>query len=145
MDENEIIEALATFLRARGYFVRQRLLTTERGVDLIAQRAEDGPKLWVEAKGGTSSRSGSNRFGKPFTEGQVLDRVSKGFYAVAKLRSEHPRPDEVALVTPDTHWFRKHISAVSSIAAELSITLWVVQRDHGIIELRHDLTSGKLS
>ena len=47
-----------------GYEIKQRFTETQQGDDIIAVR--DGETLLVEAKGDTSARKGSRRYGKPF-------------------------------------------------------------------------------
>jgi hypothetical protein len=42
----------------------------ERGVDIVAVHLATGERLFVEAKGGTSSTAATARFGKPFTWNQ---------------------------------------------------------------------------
>jgi hypothetical protein len=74
---------------------------------------------YIEAKGGTSSRDGSARFGKPYTQTQVYDRVSKGVFTTLQLRAQHPDREEadVILVVPDSKYFRRYLG---SVAGQLS-------------------------
>ncbi len=125
LDENDVIVALSTFLKSQGYSVAQQLHTTEKGVDLVAIHPS-GPRLHVEAKGGTSSRQGSNRYGKPYTQSQVFDRVSKGFYSTVLLRATVPAGDEVAMAVPDTVHFRKYLAPIAKVAHGLQIHLILV-------------------
>jgi hypothetical protein len=135
LDENDVIGALAEYLKRDGYDVLKQLHTTEKGVDLIARRGKLGPFLHVEAKGGTSSRQGSNRFGKPYTQSQVFDRVSKGFYTAVLLRSKNPLPDEVGLAVPDTPCFRDYLVPIVDIANILRIQIFVVRSKHEVFIL----------
>lgn len=125
LDENDVIEALAAHLQREGYEIIQRLHTTEKGIDLVAVRTS-GVRLHVEAKGGTSSKEGSNRFGKPYTQSQVFDRVSKGFYSAVALRAKIPSSDEVALAVPDTPVFRKYLVPIAGISSNLNIQIILV-------------------
>lgn len=125
LDENDVIQVLAEFLQSQRYIITQQLHTSEKGVDLIATHSS-GRRLHVEAKGGTSSVSGSNRFGKPYTQSQVFDRVSKGFYSTVLLRATVPTADEVALAVPDTPRFRKYLQPISAIAKSLQIQIILV-------------------
>lgn len=63
LTENEIIEALAEHLREDGYRVDKQLTTLEQGIDIDAVHLATGRRLLVEAKGGTSSKDGTARFG----------------------------------------------------------------------------------
>src|SRR3954470_14031865 len=85
MDENKVITAVCAWLDAGDYDVRQRLATTEQGIDIIARHRASGRMLYIEAKGGTSSREGSPRFGKPYSQSQVFDRVAKGVFTALQL------------------------------------------------------------
>lgn len=71
-DENAVVDAVASFLAASGYAIVQRRYGHERGIDLIARRDPPRSRLLyvVEARGGTSSRSGSAKFGKRMSGGK---------------------------------------------------------------------------
>jgi len=66
LTENEIVQTLAEHLRREGYRIDKQLTTLEQGVDIVAIHLATGRRLLVEAKGGTSSKEGTARFGKPF-------------------------------------------------------------------------------
>ena len=87
MDENRVIEGVCSRLLSMGCEIEQRLSTTQRGIDVIARNAHSTEEFIVEAKGGTSSREGSARFGKPYTQNQVFDRVAKGVFTCIQLRA----------------------------------------------------------
>src|ERR1700690_3158554 len=109
MDENEIIEAVCIYLRKKGYEISQKLHTTEQGVDIIAKHHASNEIVHIEAKGGTSSRIGSARYGKSYTQSQVFDRVAKGFYTVCQMMSQNEGANnKFALAVPDTNFFKKH-------------------------------------
>ena len=135
LDENHVIIALSTFLKRQGFSIAQQLHTTEKGVDLVAIHPS-GSRLHVEAKGGTSSRQGSNRYGKPYTQSQVFDRVSKGFYSTVLLRATVPASDVVAMAVPDTVHFRKYLAPIAKVAHGLQIHLILVG-DKGQVEYLH--------
>jgi hypothetical protein len=56
--EVDVLNAVAAHLRSEGYRIVEQRSTAERGIDLVAVKA-NGAVCWVEAKGGTSSRPGS--------------------------------------------------------------------------------------
>jgi hypothetical protein len=84
--------------------------------------------LYVEAKGGTSSREGSARFGKPFTGNQVFDRVAKAVYTALCLRANHPQRDreDVGVAFPDTPGFRKLLDPISQQLTEAGVRVYLV-------------------
>lgn len=128
MDENAVVEAVCRVYQQRGYKIMQRLSTTEHGIDIIAEHAETKHRFLVEAKGSTSSREGSARFGKPYTQTQVFDRAAKGVYTCIQLRAENPSVGgtTVVLAVPDEKWFRNYLEPVSSQLAALGIELLFV-------------------
>ncbi|SRR6266566_3998994 len=126
MDENAVIDSVCHRLEALGCQVRQRLTTTEHGVDVIAHNVKNGQQYFIEAKGGTSSREGSNRFGKPYTQSQVFDRVAKGVFTCLQLRGQYPNREKVhvILAVPDTKWFRSYITPVLSQLQGAGLEVW---------------------
>lgn len=126
MDENAVVEAICKHLTNTGYAVLQRLSTTSQGIDIIAKHPNKPGRLLIEAKGGTSSRVGSPRYGKPYDENQVFDRVGKGFYTAGCLYGQHgANGDEVAVAFPDLPLFRKYISPVKPALVKLGITVFL--------------------
>jgi hypothetical protein len=137
MDENEIINAICEHLTREGYVVHQRLHTTQRGVDIAAAHTESGRKIYIEAKGGTSSREGSNRFGTPYTPSQVFDLSAKGVYAALVLRSKHPNraQEEVVLAAPDTRLYRKYLTPIVDQLIDAGIEVFLVAEDRTVVPL----------
>ena len=127
MDENEVVDAVCAHLERKGFTVTQRRSTTEHGVDIKAVHDTDGRQLLIEAKGGTSSRKGSNRFGKPYTQSQVFDRCSKGIFTALRLRAQEPPATTTAvLAVPDTARFRQYLREVVGFLRPLGIEVWLV-------------------
>ena len=133
LNENEIIDAVCPYLEANGYRIIQRLSTTEKGVDIVGQRIGTSEIINVEAKGGTSSRAGSSRFGKPYTKSQVFDLVSKGFFATCRLVSKRKNESEsVMLAVPDESWFRTYIESISPALSTLQIKVLLVSDSRSV-------------
>lgn len=126
LDENQIIEKLCVHLGANGYDISQRLHTTQQGIDVIALHRATGSKLLIEAKGETSSRLGSNRFSKPYTNTQVLDRVAKGFYTVSCLAACSKDGEVAVLALPDRETFIRYVHPVLGAAKSLGILIYLV-------------------
>jgi predicted nuclease with RNAse H fold len=126
-DENAVIHAICEYLSAGGYKIVQKLGTTEHGVDVIAEHPGTHVRALVEAKGGTSSRDGSERFGKPYTQTQVFDRVAKGIFTCLQMRTENPDKNavRVILAVPEKPvYFLKYISKVISSLERAGIEVW---------------------
>lgn len=84
LTEYEVVKAVCGFLENNGFQVRQALCETERGVDILAMSPNGQRQVSIEAKGETSSKPSTNRYGKAFNGGQVLDHVSKALYCAAR-------------------------------------------------------------
>jgi hypothetical protein len=84
LTEWEVIEAVREFLESRGYRVTQALNENQVGNDIVAWSV-DGQKVMIEAKGETSSKSHTSRFGKPFFRSGSRSRL-KGFLPCRLLR-----------------------------------------------------------
>lgn len=101
--------------------------TTEQGTDIIARRASTGETVLVEAKGGTSSKQGTARFGKPFSASQVLTHIAEAFLAAAKLLPKTPDPSvHVVIALPDTPLHRRQVERALHAFAKLGISVWWV-------------------
>ena len=137
LTENDIINASCQFLKAHGYEVLRRLTTRERGLDIVARRSGVDPvELRVEAKGETSSKAGTNRYGKPFSTAQSRDHVACAIYAAAAML-EKPTAGHVvrvAIALPGTAGHRKQVQAVNLAMQRLEIGVFWVASD-GAVEL----------
>src|SRR4051794_27602850 len=85
LTENDVVEAVAAHLPSLGYIVEATCTTTQRGIDIVARHGRTGRRLRVEAKGGTSSKDHTDRYGKCFSPGQVVSHVSRALYKAAVL------------------------------------------------------------
>ena len=131
LTEDQVVEAVAAHLRSRGYTVRQQLTSVQRGHDIIAVKNDESCELHIEAKGETSNRPKSKRFGKPFTPAQVHDHVAKAFYYAAAMlqESEGSEPVRVGIALPDNESHRKYIARVNKAIESLEMTLFWVRGD----------------
>ncbi|MBX9595627.1 MAG: hypothetical protein K2X46_14785 [Roseomonas sp.] len=119
--ENAVVDAVCLFLEAEGRSIESRCGTSARGVDISATRG--GERLAIEAKGATSSKATTARYGKPFSAAQVLDHVAKAIYAAMKARSQGFRS---AVALPDDAPHQRRIAAVAGSLTELGITVYFV-------------------
>lgn len=130
LTEDDVVEAACRYLGTSGYRVIQRCATTQRGEDIVATD-ETGTTIHVEAKGETSNRATSARFGKPFSRSQCSDHVANAFYTVSAIRSSHPN-DRVAMAFPDTPLHREYIGRIDEARRALRIEVFWVDPDHGV-------------
>jgi Holliday junction resolvase-like predicted endonuclease len=128
--ENEVIEAACRFLEGRGYEIVQRLLTSERGVDIIARRPSGvSREIHVEAKGATSAREGSPRFGIQYGSTEVRINLAEAFYTAASATGQTvTRPHVVsAMALPDNQLYRRYVQAIAHTLDVLGIGVFWVQ------------------
>jgi len=130
LDENAVVTAVGKHLTLAGYEIKQQLGTTEHGIDVIALHPHSNVRVLVEAKGGTSSRLGSKRYGKPYTQNQVFDRVAKGVFTCLQLRTENPDKNmvRVILAIPEkpSH-FKRYVASVAPSLESAGIEVWFAQ------------------
>jgi hypothetical protein len=126
LDENAVVVAVCLFLERRGYSIKSRCSTAERGIDVSAEKTSTPERIHVEAKGATSSRPTSPRFGKPYTESQVFDRVAKGFYTVFQMKGKGNGEARYVLAVPDSELFRKYLAPVKAAFDEAGIGVFLV-------------------
>ena len=84
---DSVIDGVIRYLKDKGYRILSRSNVAQHGYDLVAKR--DGKKLFIEAKGQTSSKPGTKRYGKEFHSGQKFDHVAKAVLkAIQTLNQE---------------------------------------------------------
>ncbi len=99
LTENDIVEAVSSYLIENGYEIKQKLSTIQTGIDIVA-RSPDGIDCYIEAKGATSSKAESSRYGKEFNQSQVKTHIGMALVATFKLINEFPAA-EVMIALPN--------------------------------------------
>lgn len=131
LDENAVVDAVAAYLSGRGYEIVQALHGHQRGVDVIARRlAAPAQLVYIEAKGGTSSRAGSPKHGKPMSGGEVRINIAEALYtaAIAATRTRTPKADGLvsAVAFQDDALHRKYADPLRPAFDHLGIgVFWV--------------------
>lgn len=127
LTEDDVVHAVALHLRRNGYSDVRTLSTVEHGIDVIAVNRRTKRKLFVEAKGGTSSKRTTRRYGKPFTQNQAKSHVSVALYCAARLHqtSKHDLAD-IALAFPDDATHRKLVQNISRALRALAVVVYFV-------------------
>jgi len=128
--DSDIVDAVCSYISALGYQIHQRLPPTKQGVDIIASRPHKPQELWIEAKGETSERKSSKRYGEPFDSAQVSIHVAEAVYSAIKHLAATPagtdRAVGIALPANDLHI--RYAGAVMPVLLKLGlIVLWVRQ------------------
>ena len=134
LTENDVVKAVAAHLKTEGYRVESTRSTVERGVDIVAIHPDTKRQLLVEAKGGTSSKSTTARYGRPFTPNQAKSHVSVAFYYAAKLRQRHsPDGAQIAMAFPDDSQHRTLVDDISSALDALGISVFFVNAARRVV------------
>jgi hypothetical protein len=101
--------------------------TIMRGIDLVMKKGNQ--EIWIEAKGSTSSRQGSTRFGKVFNDAQCHDHFSRAFFKACQMRDEVKQSNNtvrIAIAFAHTKHFQKYCDRTHETRKELGIALfWI--------------------
>lgn len=127
-DEKKVIVAVCNKI-GKAYKTEQNY-PPRRGYDIIAtKKGRPSFKFYIEAKGETSSRRGSERFGKPFDGAQVRSHFAKAFYKAAETLTHSLNKKEVVRVgiaLPDNERYRSLVRKVEPVLENLRIVVfWV--------------------
>lgn len=134
MNENQVVDVLKEHLLALGYAFFSQCSTTMQGKDLVM--GKENQLLWIEAKGATSSRTGSRRFGKVFNDQQCNDHYSRAFFKACQMRDEAKKseiPTRIAMAFAHTKHYQKYFDRTNDTRKELGILVFWVKAG-GVVE-----------
>ena len=141
MTENEVIAHVTQYLEMIGFTIEQSLSTDQRGIDIIASH-ETGVRCLVEAKGGTSSKADSNRYGKPFSRNQVRTHISVALLKCLQLKEQFDDDTIICIALPDDRIHKEILETIKTSVNELGIsTLLVDQKGAMNVESPNGLLS----
>lgn len=126
LNEDQVVDATVRYLRRQGYKILKVATTRDKGPDIISEK--NGRQLWVEAKGDTSARVGSPRFGQQFNRSQAFDHCAKAFYVAVKNSQlkDGGRRVQTALALPDNDINHERIDPIAGAMKKLDILMfWV--------------------
>jgi len=138
LTEDNVVLAVCRKLETEAYTIRQRLNTKQRGEDIIALKGQ--VYLSIEAKGSTSSKNNTQRYGYPFSTKQIQSHVARAFYKACIILfspSTHRLEGELkaGIALPDTEHHRQAVRAIKPIIMELQIVIfWVKSIDDVEVE-----------
>ncbi len=134
--ESDVVDAVCHYLARYGFTIRQSLAPSQQGIDIIAIR--EGPvltELVVEAKGETSERSGSHRYGQPFNSAQVKIHIAEAFYTAAALTFP-PTPHQlrrVAVALPKNALHERYATRIQPALTALGIGVFWITPDKTVL------------
>jgi len=136
LNEPDVIEAICKYLELNGYVIKQKIGPKQQGDDIIAEK-KNGQKrvLYIEAKGETSSKDFTARYGKPFSNSQVKVHVAEAFYRCAEVISRGEDGDEIriGIGLPYSRLHRNATKKIKTALDKLNIALFWVQQNEGVI------------
>jgi Holliday junction resolvase-like predicted endonuclease len=122
LTENEVITYLKKELENQGYENIKTVSTYQKGYDIVAEK--DGKKLFIEAKGQTSSKQ-SNREGKEFTHSQKKTHVAMAVYKTMQTLKKE-KDCQVGIALPKDKGHEGIIKRILPSLKKLDITVfWV--------------------
>lgn len=134
LTEDDVVNAVCAHLTSIGYKIKRKSATTERGDDIMAVRRRSPTALYIEAKGETSNRRTSNRYGMPFSRSQCRDHVANAFYTAARMVSKRtlPKGASVGIALADTRLHREFVENVQEAIHRLGIGVFWVASDRTV-------------
>jgi Holliday junction resolvase-like predicted endonuclease len=126
LSENDVVEAVCRYLESEGYRIVSRCSTKQHGEDIVAEHAQSGVTLRVEAKGETCDLPSSKRYGKPFNSAQCRDHVANAFYTAGAMLTKYPDDkNRFAMAFADTPLHRTYFSRIVCTIAVATVRLTV--------------------
>lgn len=132
LTENDVIDAVVSYLKGKGWNIDAISRTNQRGIDILAKKGRSS--LAIEAKGGTSNRRGSSRYGKPFTTSQKLDHVSCALYTAVSVVSDGKHRAGIALPSDAKHM--DLITRIKPALKALKMIVFLVDDDRTVREIK---------
>lgn len=132
LTENDVIEAVCSYLIKKGYEINQKLSTKQTGVDIIAINPE-GNFCYVEAKGATSSKPESSRYGREFNKSQVKTHIGMSLVAAFKSLNEFPEAESI-IALPNNYNHQSLIEAMLKPILRSGVRVLLVNKQ-GVVEM----------
>lgn len=126
LTENDVVELLADYFQKKKHEIISKCTTTQTGIDLVV-RDKKGTYTYIEAKGETSSKEGTNRFGSAFNTGQVNNHIAKALLASLKAMNKH-QEGKFAMAFPATASHQKVLEQIIKSVKKLDIDVYLVSR-----------------
>ena len=127
LTENEVVASVTQFLEQHGYTVDKALTTSQQGIDIEATAAS-GKKCYVEAKGATSSKPGTKRFGLEFNSNQIKTHIGVALLKSFQTLELHPNA-EVVIALPGNNGHRRVINSMYMPIKNSGIKVYFVDPD----------------
>ena len=127
-----MIDFVIQYLKKKGFNIRSSSDTYSHGFDIVAEK--EGRMLYVEAKGQTSSKPHTKRYGLEFNRNQKMDHVSKAIYSALKTKNQYT-DSLVAIALPADEVHNELVTAVIHSLKQVGIQVFLVAQD-GVVKSR---------
>lgn len=134
LTESQVIASVRKFLEQRGFRITSCLSETEHGIDIEGFAPDGKQGISIEAKGETSSKSGSSRFGNAFDSKQVSVHVAKAFYCAAR---DYPSGKLVGVAFPKNELHVRCVQKILPAIQTLGVEVFWVSPNDGTVEVEH--------
>lgn len=129
LTESHVIDAVCRHLQHTGWSILSRCSESERGDDIRAEHRETRVIALIEAKGETSSKKHTSRFGLPFNSRQVTSHISRAFFRAAQTVGSRARG---ALALPRTELHVDRVQKIEPALRKLKLEVFWVDA-HGSV------------
>lgn len=124
LTENDVVDAVSAFLKSKGFVIDQSLTTSQKGIDIVATHPTKG-QCYIEAKGATSSKTGSSRHGKVFNNNQIKTHVGVALLKSFQTMQNHKNA-EVAIALPNDPGHMQVINSIRDPIKRCGIKVYLV-------------------
>ena len=134
LNEEQIIETVQKHLEVDGYKLTSKSSADEQGIDLVMTHPQKGI-IEIEAKGSTSSKKGTTRFGKAFSRNQVKTHMGVAILKTFQMVNDPKNKDkEIALALPADQGHRDFIKKIRTPLSKSGVSLYFVKPDLKVIK-----------
>lgn len=127
--EDDVVDAVCTYLEAGGWRIESRAHAHQHGDDIVAMRGDE--RCVVEAKGAGSSKVGTRRYGSAFDRGQVKSHVGVAILRALGVASAGTALSAVAF--PDDRNHRDIAGRILPALAAAGVGVFWVDDDHNVL------------
>ncbi|MBN1460422.1 MAG: hypothetical protein JXA57_12875 [Armatimonadetes bacterium] len=131
LNENDVVASVCAHLESCGYTIHSTCTTKQTGEDIVAVHPSTGERLSIEAKGATSAREHSARFGQPFDSAQIRVHVSEAVFKAVQVLSAatDAAPVVAGIALPATTYHHSMVRLVMPVLDRLQVRLFWVHAD----------------
>lgn len=125
-----IIESVCKYLETKGYQITSKVgSVNEHCIEIVTMSQHTDVRLYVEAKGQTSSKSETKRFGKEFNRNQKRDHIGKALLKSCEWTQQN---EAAAIALPDDTVDRDLINFITTAIAHLGIAVFLVDESGAV-------------